>query len=554
MKPPIHKAGRAFALLAGTLAISGPAGCFALGEGLEPPLTQFYYPTAVMTSPGQHALYVVNSDFDIQYTGGTVQALDLDGLRSCLLRLGGNLARGSSAENACSDAGLGLSTDGVLVPGPCAPIDIAAPIACTLTDDPATDAVEGPVVGPLIRTSVVIGAFAASAALVSNPAPADGDAAARMFVTVRGDPSVTYFDLDDDVKNPAGAFRLDCKADGPETQALGRRCGEASRIGANAYESSRLLTLPVEPLGIAASDDGRALVTVHETEASASLMVNRWNAKPTLEFTATGLPNAPNDVASIPSPAYLRVLAAGGSTVDYAPGFLATFSAAREVDLLRFYDDSAGTSRHFLQRVGAYTIFTNSDGTDSRGIAIDASVRRECEAKCAADDLACLRPCVALPLGVYIANRTPSSLLVGKLTTNLIEENGAVTGATEDVEMNDMIPLTTGPSRVEVGNVLDADGATSPRVFVVSFDSRYVVIYNPRERRVEAAVRTGRGPHALAFDIAPKSATDAGHALLYVAHFTDSYVGVVDLDTRNPRTYGSMFAAVGTPTPPKESN
>ena len=159
-----------------------------------------------------------------------------------------------------------------------------------------------------------------------------------------------------------------------------------------------------------------------------------------------------------------------------------------------------------------------------------------------------------MPLQVFVASRSPASLVTGKLTTTLLEENGEVTGANETVVFNDMVPLTAGPSRVAVGRVLDGEGRSVPRVFVVSFDSRYVVIYDPRAHRIEGIVRTGRGPHALAFDVSAKSGTDDGHALLYVAHFTDSYVGVVDLDTRNAQTFGSMFATVGTPTPPKESN
>ena len=43
------------------------------------------------------------------------------------------------------------------------------------------------------------------------------------------------------------------------------------------------------------------------------------------------------------------------------------------------------------------------------------------------------------------------------------------------------------------------------------------------------------------------------HSFLYVGHFTDSYIGVVDLDMRRPETFGSMFATVGAPTPPRES-
>jgi hypothetical protein len=267
----------------------------------------------------------------------------------------------------------------------------------------------------------------------------------------------------------------------------------------------------------------------------------------------SGLPDGPADVVAVPTSGY-AALRAEDETFDYRPGFLVTYLAAPQVDMVRFYDDSDGTSRHFLQRVASFPIATNTDGSDSRGIAILDDDRRACEATCDAADADCLRACVDVPLEVFVANRAPASLLHGRLETRLIEQDGVITGITDTLKLNDMVPLSAGPSRVAVGHVLDAEGRSVPRVFAVSFDSRYVAVYDPKLRRIETAIRTGRGPHALAFDIAEPAAGAPGHAFLYVAHFTDSYIGVVDLDASHPRTYGSMFAAVGTPTPPKESN
>lgn len=566
MKLRTKKAGTAIGLLAGAISLSGPAGCFALGEGLEPPLQGLYYPTAIVTSPGGRALYVVNSDFDIQYTGGTVQAVDLVSLRSCVGRLRDNLARGASAENACSDVGLlpkDASTattsdeddnDGpVVVPGPCKAIPLDTPIACAVQDDPATPGTDPPVKGPLIRSSRVIGAFASSAALLRDPD--DAGTTARLFVAVRGDPSLTYFQVTDDARDPEGdAFLLDCGADAADGGPIGGRCGSLHRIGDSPTDSSRNLTLQVEPVGVAAGDDGRTVVAVHQTTASASLIVNKWGVPPTLEHNLAGLPDGPSDLSPIPTPGLIRAAQAEGAAIDYRPGFVVSYRAARNVDILRSYDDSESTlARHFLQRVASFPVLTNSDGSDSRGVAVDASARRACETACEGE-LACLRGCVSVPLGVYVANRAPASLLVGKLETTLLEEDGEVTSATDKISMTDMVPLTLGPSRVIVGDVLDADGKRASRAFVVSFDSRSLVIYDPKLRRVEATLRTGRGPHAIAVDVAEDQGDVRGHALLYVAHFTDSYIGIVDLDTRNARTYGSMFASAGTPTPPKESN
>ncbi|MEZ4299883.1 MAG: hypothetical protein R3B70_33350 [Polyangiaceae bacterium] len=536
------------------LALPTAAGCFALGQGLDPPLQQFYYPTALARSPGGKALYVVSSDFDIQYTGGTVHAVDLTTLRTCLGPLVRKLADGASAKNACDAVGLGLNEDPVIVPGPCAPLDTEAAVTCTLADQ--ADA--GEVAGPLIRSTRIVGAFGSSAVVQQNPDPAPGEPLARLFVAVRGDPSVTYFDITDDEREPeADPFRLLCGADGASDEPLGGRCGVLNQVGISPYQASRPIRLPVEPVGIAASDGGPnknvfPLVTVHQTTAAAALVVNKWGVDPTVEHVLGGLPNEPSDVAAIPTPAYLTTAAASGMDIDYAPTFVTSYRASRAIDLLRYYDDNASSvPRHFLQRIDGFFVQTNTDGSDSRGVAIDASERRACEAECD-EDLACLRTCVSVPLGLYVANRAPASLLIGEIQTILQEQGGAVTGAVDKLTIHDMVPLTAGASRVIAGDVLDPNGKRAPRIFVVSFDSRHAVIYNPRERRVEATITTGRGPHALAVDIAEDPGDGSGHAYLYVAHFTDSYVGVVDLDMRNARTYGSMIAAVGKPTPPRE--
>jgi hypothetical protein len=80
---------------------------------------------------------------------------------------------------------------------------------------------------------------------------------------------------------------------------------------------------------------------------------------------------------------------------------------------------------------------------------------------------------------------------------------------------------------------------------VVCFDSRRIFIYDPKRSRIEAEIFTARGPHALAVDTQRK--------LLYVGHFTDSYLGVYSLDLDYPDTYGTMLGSLGTPKAPRSS-
>ncbi|MCU0692255.1 MAG: hypothetical protein MUF54_12720, partial [Polyangiaceae bacterium] len=67
-------------LLLGFALVATVPDCVSPGEGPFPPGDRMYYPVGLAISPGGHTLYVANSDFDLQYNGGTVLALDLDRL------------------------------------------------------------------------------------------------------------------------------------------------------------------------------------------------------------------------------------------------------------------------------------------------------------------------------------------------------------------------------------------------------------------------------------------------------------------------------------------
>jgi hypothetical protein len=258
-----------------------------------------------------------------------------------------------------------------------------------------------------------------------------------------------------------------------------------------------------------------------------------------------------------------------------------TFRDANEVRLLRFFSDGAfsgpsAPARPYLTvDPTAAPIFTNTLGTDSRGIAVDGSERQQAEVACldeaagearaaacamerdcpsvedpnsdecvtaciALREVECLRAAASIPLRVYVANRTPPSLVIGRT-----RPQNTVTSADDLPSFFRSIPLTAGPSRVVVGDVINPAGERERRVFVVCFDSRLVFIYDPFRDVVEAEVLTGRGPHALAID--------AERGLAYLGHFTDSYFGVMSLDQRHPKTYGTLIATIGVPTPPRAS-
>lgn len=506
------------------LPLLSSSGCFSLSDGIEPPLLELYFPTNLVVSPARSVLYVTNSDFDLQYNGGTVQALDLGALRGTVSTLADTL-HGGVGTDACASVGLGPNQENILYPGPCSPLTL----------------------GPFVKASRIIGAFASSAVFVRPTDPATQTA--RLFVSVRGDPSVTYFDVADDAAaGVTDPFRLDCGQTSSSSA-----CSSAFRVGINAGDNTRGLTLPVEPMGIAASPAGDAIVTVHQTTQAASLVFNDGKSAPTLEFTALSLPFGPIDLTALPEPGAVR---ASKGSIAWQPGYVVSFRGTAELDLIR-YNDDVGSSprRRFLTRAGATAVAINQRGFDQRGIAVDSSERQACEASCdksSADDAAlstCMRACLSIPLRLFAASRAPTALLVGDVQTFLVERDGQATSVFDQVSVRDTFPLAFGASRVAVGQVIGEDGQLHTRVFALAFDSRLAFIFDPVARRVESIIHTGRGPQSIAFDTGGEGADLRSY--LYIGHFTDSYIGVVDLDMRRPATFGSMFLTVGVPRPPR---
>ncbi len=523
-----------------TALAAGGASCFTSSEGLEPPRQQLYFPTGIALSPGQTTLYVASSDFDLQYNGGSVAALALDdqggspGVRSLARQVVTALAAGEPFDSLCAAIGTEKNPEEILYPGPCTALEVE----------------------PFVRASATVGAFASSATVVARrDAPG-----ARLFVPVRGDPSVTWFDIVDD-RDPAAPSRpcgddfcLSCAGEGEE-----KRCGPSHRVGEVPYDNPRGLVLPVEPIGIAADPSGESLVVAHQTTATASLIVNRWGSgaalRPTLQHVVPELPEGPTGVAAVPVPAIVAasVDESGRPTVSYAPTYLVSHSLAPELTLLRYEDDALSQPpRPFLTRAGSAGIGLGTDGSDSRGVVVDGSERAECEGDCGGD-LGCYEVCLETPLRVYVANRSPASLLVGRIESEVARTDGVVTGVSDTVKMEDIVPLNFGASNVVLGHVVGPSGELERRVFVAEFDSRYVVLYNPRIRQVDGTFRTGRGPHGIAVDARVDPDTGEASSWLYVGHFTDSYLGVISLDMRNGQLFGTMVLSLGPPVPPRES-
>jgi hypothetical protein len=545
-RPAVRRFLRGLCWLAGI----GAAGCFKPDDGREPPLDRIYFPTGIALSPDGNRLYVANSDWDLQFNAGSVQVYDTERLRQLLPRYcesdtdcAGDTERCDLAprvnaegvafaptyscidiqtEDPCQGLGVQTTGDRLVAPGLCQPLDNRAP--------------------DLLLDSVGIGAFATD--LVYRPSPLGGG---RLFIPVRSDATLHWIDVRGSASSANPFPELDCG------QGSGRECDADHRRGDDKGErtTSDDEELPIEPFGVDANADGTLIVTTHQTEGKVSLFINEWQGPengPQLNYILDGLPARPVVVSAIPVPEIAkRDLASGSPQLGYREGFWLAFRGTPFIQLIRYYNDPSEQNSPFLEQAFADRL-TTTQVSDIRGMAVDASARTACELACS-DNSACLTDCAGVALEVFMANapppltsasRAPGWLMIGNSTSVRRAEV-----PNDRLQVSDLVAIDSGASRTVMGAIIDEQGEPRRRVFVTSFDARSVTIYDPDARVIEARVLTGRGPTALAID--------GVNALGYVAHFTDSYVGVIDLDRRH-KTFGTIIRALGRATAPRGDN
>jgi hypothetical protein len=492
------------------------SGCYGTDKGVEVPQDEIYFPVGLALDPrlndagAPKRLYVVSSDFDLQYNGGAVQSYNLDALADDLPQpCADGLCNSPKTGKVCLQ-GPQEKSERLLYPGPCKSL---------FPSDYLTTS-KG---SKLDQATVKIGAFATDAIIRQPPGQEP-----RLFVPVRGDATLHFIDL-------GRGGELECNQFNNEGA-----CDKAHRAGEEPSDSYRGLTLKAEPFAVDADPDGKTLVITNQTSGTASLFVtDTWSEGPKLQYALADAKRIPQRVIGV-----ANVPRSAKEQVDYdarphddgdGATYMMTFRDSAQVRLARVAaDDGSHPARPFLADGGGASIDANSSGTDSRGIAIDDSARKDAEARCGSGDTDCRDRAALVPLDVYVANRSPASLLIGRTVP-----------PGQYPYFYETVPLTLGPSKVVVGKILTRTGELETRVFVVCFDSRRIFIYDPKRSRIEAEIFTARGPHALAVDTQRK--------LLYVGHFTDSYLGVYSLDLDYPDTYGTMLGSLGTPKAPRSS-
>ena len=294
-------------LLAVALVTVTVGACYSGGGGSPPPPDQLYYPVGLAVSKGGNVLYAVNSDFDLQWNGGTLQSYDLFLLRHDADALINANLLAPSQDPVAPPCSSGVTQNCVSIPflsnwqgyG-----DAGADPGSCLNTTPLTNTTEssngtriplGEACAPAVdskhyvKSNVNIGAFATELKL--SP---DGS---RLFAPVRGNASLTWADVqpDDPATVPPADVQSGVAADGgvpwpeptvlpvpndPSPDPFTLQCfvddsGQCTTTAGNFVDplDSRELTLPGEPFAIALTPDGTAVAMTHQTSTNASLLL-----------------------------------------------------------------------------------------------------------------------------------------------------------------------------------------------------------------------------------------------------------------------------------------
>lgn len=452
---PVAMCGARFPLVAGLVWLL--AGCPASGDEVRLPADQFYFPTGMEIAPDQSALFVASANADLRYDSGAVHVVNLREVERVITEW-----QETSAPPADAD---------------CA-VDLMVPYTLVCDESEFIQASAG------VRT----GNFATDLKVQDL-----GPDKVRLFLAVRGDPSLTWIDYEENDLSCSGS-----ESGFPE-------CDDAHRL-VQLRNDEDLIAIPDEPFGLFVGTDatGGYVVMTH------------------LRTGAVTIADAPTESDRVPilSDAVANLFAVDPqSGTTGAVGVAARCARCGESSPVndRIYVTSRVESRvqtliavrgaNRLPVLVPTEFFFMSRGvafsSNGRGIAFSSDGSRG-----------------------YIVNRAPPMLHI--VDTSLDEFGVPRNQFLGGVELC-----------VEASNLTVADTPRGERVFVACFRNGQIWSVDPVGRVVDAIIDVGRGPHMLV-------ASAAGDRL-YVSNNLENTVAVIDL--RRGITENQVVLRMGRPSP-----
>jgi len=413
-------------------------GCTAALDEVRPPDNQFFFPTGVEISPDESVLFVTNANSELRYDSGTVSVMDIPAVRSLV-------------DDWLATGVVPSTPDPDNTKNPACERDVNASHTLICNENQAL------IADATVRT----GNFATELGVQTL---ADGNL--RLFIAMRGDPSVTWIDYD------RTARQLECGGSGAIPV-----CDDTHRI-TQMREDLELPTLVDEPFGIYVDSDNEYAMVTHLSSGAVSLIDTPADGTaPLLVDSLGGLFSAGNN--STPGAVGIAGRRPG------ADGNLLYVTSRTESRIQTVYVNRP--TGDFPQIVPSDFFFLRNvvPSDDSRGIVFSSDGDR-----------------------AYIVNRDPPMLLV--VDTSL-DEFGRPRN-----ELDGAIEICPRAS-----NVTLADVGRGERAYVSCFQDSQVWVVDTNSRTLDAIITVGRGPHSLR--VSPT------HKLLFVANFLEDTVAVVDL-------------------------
>jgi YVTN family beta-propeller protein len=515
------------------------AGCHVTlnDPSTDAPLSQLYFPTGLRMDPGGKFLYVSNANVDLRYSGGTVQVIDLAKFQAQVDAYRQHFA---AADPVPLDGGIASCTQ---YNSPAGQSSSCYPGALPGSEDPGTlsgccvrDPLDGNVIDcdtpPFIDcgATVHVGNFAGTMRLLKT-----GDARERLFVGVRGDPSITWIDIDASSGTPV----LSCAAGGAKTcddAHVISACNQKPTSGQPAAEcphgqeaTDDQLLLPGEPFGLAldrGSDDGAGLpyarlLVSHLTTGQVSLLTD-VDTVPVLRDVSSAFfspdPNGRHGAFE---------LAPRNPTIGTTLWYL-TSDTQPTISSFRVADANV-----IVPGLDATVSGPFSQGTDVRDIVFEPGGER-----------------------AFLTENNPPTLVV--------MDTSIKPGISQGLPLNrvtEIIDICQTPSHLGVRRTLGPDGRFRTRVYVVCFLSNQVMVVDPDLPGVVDTVVVGRGPNDIVFDFPSDHAPgetvadeDAitpfdSHRRAYVSNFSDNSISVINLDPGDVDE-DRVVSRIGIPVPP----
>lgn len=279
MPPPFAARLPRFAAFAGILLATA---CDPSNEGVPPPGDEMFFPSGILLDPraqpdGQAAkwLFVANGNNDLTYSSGTVVAIDLDEFFAAWTADQDTM----EVDPYCSDARCVLNVGyDTTAENPCRRLALRPNVVeC---DERA-----------FIPSSVRVGDFAT---LLTSSCEPDGEGGCdhtRLWLPVRGDPSVTFIDLS---AYPAtGEVKFEC--DAPDTievvedrnvvvQLNRNRCAKSHRL-TRQRNDEQFPAIDREPFNMFVSPTFRYGYVAHADAATLTIIALDGLRKPNGELT-----------------------------------------------------------------------------------------------------------------------------------------------------------------------------------------------------------------------------------------------------------------------------